>query len=194
MAQLLFALSSVSDFCHFMCLPGMGGLSRGCWRFADRFGSGPGLVRTRQAFWRLYPGERFGRFCDPVERCAKIRQLDEGEEQTSYPKNVHMREQSDEAEDSDDFELYFVRPVSYPFRQRMEPEKEDAESEDGKQQNYAHHDHEDVCLTRSRDEGRQMVGSSFVNGIGHTVPALAHMNLPHSASQFQIRLATRAAV
>jgi hypothetical protein len=163
MAQLLFAGSGVARFCRFMDLPETLGFGSGSWCFAALFESGSDLVRPRRAFRGLYSSHRLSRVCDPVERRAEIRQLDEREKQAGYPKYMHVCEQSDQAQDSDDFKLYFVRPVRDPFGQGMEAKKEDAEAQDREQQDDSHHDHENVGLPGSRDEGRQMMRSGGVN-------------------------------
>src|SRR5262249_21111832 len=73
-----------------------------------------------RAFARLEPSEFFGRPGDSPERGAKIRQVDQRQQQSGDPEDMHMREERDQPQDGDDLELYFLAFVSHVLGQRMQ--------------------------------------------------------------------------
>jgi hypothetical protein len=66
-----------------------------------------------RAFAWFYTGDFLNGSCDPAERGAKIGQVDQCQEQTRYPKDMHVCEERDKAQDSDDLELHFVGLMRY---------------------------------------------------------------------------------
>jgi phosphomannomutase / phosphoglucomutase len=50
-----------------------------------------------------------------------------------------------------------LKVMRHALGQSVNSKEQDSESQNGKQHYYAHHDHQDVCLTRRGDERRQMV-------------------------------------
>jgi hypothetical protein len=94
-----------------------------------------------------------------------------------------VREHSNEPQDSDDFELYFLAFVGDVLRQMMQPKKQGTECQGGERQNHAHHDHERVCLARSGDEGWQIVRSGWVDGANHVLLATFNELLPSNPAQ-----------
>ena len=68
-------------------------------------------------------GHFFGRSGDPAERVAEIWKVDQRKQQASYPEDVHVREESNEAQDGDNFKLDLVRFVGHSFGQGMQAKK-----------------------------------------------------------------------
>src|SRR5262245_42189029 len=86
------------------------------------------------AFTWLYAGD-FLRGCrDPGEWRAEIRQIDHGKQQARYPKNMHMCEQGNETQDSNNLELQLVGSMRHALGQGMQPKEHNAEHQDGERQ------------------------------------------------------------
>src|SRR3954451_19559073 len=109
-------------------------------------------------------GELLGRPRDAVERSTEIRQLDHRPHEADDPEDVHVRKQRDQAEYRDEFGLHLVGLVRDVFGQRMQAEEEHAEAEHREQQDARHRHHQDVGLTRRRDEHQQMLNRDRMNG------------------------------
>src|SRR5262245_8632136 len=69
--------------------------------------------RLLRQFDRAFAGFKtshfLGRSGDPAERVAEIGKVDQRKQQAGYPEDVHVREESDEAQDGDNFKLDLVR-------------------------------------------------------------------------------------
>ena len=68
------------------------------------------LPRSRHAFRasaRLQAGHPLDRACDAAKEAAKIGNVDERKQQSCDPENMHVREESKQAQDCDDLELDF---------------------------------------------------------------------------------------
>src|SRR5262245_1038030 len=64
-----------------------------------------------------------GRSGDPAERVAEIRKVDQCKQQAGYPEDVHVRKESNEAQDRDNFKLNLVRLVRHSLGQSMQAKK-----------------------------------------------------------------------
>jgi hypothetical protein len=73
-----------------------------------------------------------------------------------------MGEERQEAKDSNDFELQFLRFVGHPLWQSVQMQIEIAHGQDGDDQENTHHHHQNVRFTGRRNETRQMVGSQRI--------------------------------
>src|SRR5262249_51533441 len=72
---------------------------------------------------RLYASDFLCGCRNPAERCAEIGQVDQRKQQTRDPKNVHMREQRNKTQDSDNLELQLVGSMRHALWQRMQPKE-----------------------------------------------------------------------
>src|SRR3954469_16430836 len=90
---------------------------------------------------------------------------------------MDVGEKGKKAQDGDNLELDLVAPVRHALRHGVQPKEQVAEPQNGEHQNDAQHNHEYVCVTRSSDERRQMVGSSRVKLI-HGLAPIADTSVP----------------
>ena len=79
-------------------------------------------------FARLHAGDLFGRSRDPAEGVAEIGHVDHRKQQTRDPEDVHVREERNEAEHGNDFELHLVGLVRDVFGQGVQAEEQNAEA------------------------------------------------------------------
>lgn len=105
--------------------------------------------------WALGSGELLDRPGDPLQRRLEIGQVNECQEQASDPERVDVREQRQQTEDGDDFELQLL--VAETFGQGMKTEENGAQSENDCDQHNGGNDHQDVGVARSGQEPRQMM-------------------------------------
>src|SRR5262245_31709068 len=103
------------------------------------------------------------RSSDPAERVAEIGEVDQRQQQTGYPENVHVREQSDESQHRDDFKLDLVCLVGHPLGQGMQAKEENSEAQNGERQNHGHDNHEHVRFARSSNKRWHVVSRSRVS-------------------------------
>ena len=68
-----------------------------------------------------------------------------------------MGEERNQAKDRDDFELQLLRFVRHSLWQRVQAQIDVADAEHCKDQEDAHHDHQDIRLAGLGDVERQMV-------------------------------------
>ena len=157
---------------------------RPAWREARR-----GL-RPLSSSGELESGNLLHAARNPLERRAEVGDLDERQDQADDPEDVQVGEQGDQAQDRHDLHLHFLGLVREVLGQRVQPEEEDAKRDDAERQEYAHHDHEHVRLTRRGDEHRQMFdGLRMKNGVSHVHLPCGHFG--SSASSIS-RSASRA--
>jgi len=81
---------------------------------------------SRASSW-LDTGDFLNRSGDPTEWAAKIRQVDQRQEQARDPKDMHVCEQRDKAQDRDHLELHLVGLMRYSIGQSMQVKKQDTE-------------------------------------------------------------------
>src|SRR5262245_23499332 len=84
-----------------------------------------------------------------------------------------MREESDEAEDGDDFKLDLVSLVRHPLGESVQTQKQNAEPQNGEQQNCCHDDHQHVGFAGRGDERRQMMRRCWMHCVSHTATLVA---------------------
>jgi hypothetical protein len=71
---------------------------------------------------------------------------------------VHVREQGQQAEHGYNFELKFMGAVCHPLRQRMQPQKDQTESDKRDDQEYSGTYKEWIRSVLARYEKRQVMG------------------------------------
>src|SRR5262245_41808634 len=82
------------------------------------------LDRTLAGF---KPSHFFGRSGDSAERVAEIGEVDQRKQEARYPEDMHVREQSNEAQDGDDLKLDLVRLVRHSLGQGVQAKKDNSE-------------------------------------------------------------------
>lgn len=121
---------------------------------------------VRACAW-FHTSHLLNRARDAAKEAAKIRDVDECQQQTGDPKDVHVREEREQAEDGDDLELDLMPFMRHALRQRVQAQEQNAEPEDTQDKQDRHRDHEGVGLTRRGDEHRQMLGRGGMRlGVG----------------------------
>jgi hypothetical protein len=75
---------------------------------------------------------------------------------------MDVREQRQQAENGDKLELQLLRSVRHPLGQGVEAQIDIADGKNGCDQNDADRHHQDVGVTRGRDEGGQMMRRGWV--------------------------------
>src|SRR5262245_14428384 len=98
--------------------------------FVNRTGGSDGCL-LKSLFARLYASDLLGGCRNPGEWRAKIGQIDQRKQQTRYPKNVHMCEQRNETQDSDNIELQLVGSISPALGQGRQPNEQKDEQQEG---------------------------------------------------------------
>src|SRR6266850_6102792 len=128
-------------------------LRRGGWRAA--------CLASDNIVWRI-TSDLLDRTCDAAQWRAEVRKVDHRKQQSCDPEQVHMGEQRQEPQHSDDLELQLLRFVSHPLGQRVQFQIQVANRQDGDNQEDAHHHHPDVRFDGRSDETGQMVGSQWM--------------------------------
>jgi len=100
----------------------------------------------------------------------EVRYADECQDQRGDPESGIVREQGEEREDRDDFEMHLADTMRQAFRQRMQVQVKIADEQNDQDREDDHHVHQKIGLTGSRDEGRQVVRRERVQGVGHDSP------------------------
>ena len=83
-------------------------------------------VRARAG---LHTGHPLDRARDAPQEATEVGKVDERQQQPGDPENVHVREESNQAQDCDNFELHFLALVRYVLGQRMQAEVQDTETQ-----------------------------------------------------------------
>ena len=63
----------------------------------------------------------------PAERGPEIRKIDESQQQSRNPEDVHVREEGQQTEHCDDLELQLMALVGHALRQRMQAQEENTD-------------------------------------------------------------------
>ena len=97
----------------------------------------------------------------PGEGIPEVRNIDQRQQQTCDPEDVHMGEKGEQAQHGDDFELKLMglcamRSGKYAAAGTAAP------GQHGNDQNHGHDHHQDIRLAGGGDERRQMVGSGRI--------------------------------
>ena len=114
-------------------------------RFVDR-------SRIRRAARDLRDGA-----CDAAQRRAEIGQVDHGQQQPRDPEQMDVGKERQQAENGDDLELQLLRFVRHALGQRVQPQIDVADRQNGSDQDDANDHHQDVRVTRRGDKRGQMM-------------------------------------
>src|SRR5690349_15634341 len=126
--------------------------------------------RTFRARARLHAGHPFDGASDTTKEAAEVGKINERQQQAGNPENVHVGKESNQSQDGDDFELYFLPFMGDLLGQRMQAKIQDAETKDADAKSHSHNDHENVGIARRRDEHRKMVSRDGINLFSHDMP------------------------
>lgn len=150
MVELLFAGHDSCRFSRRQCLA------------ADRFLRPTKIWHVVRACAWFHTSHLLNRSRDAAKETAKIRDVDECQQQTGDPEDVHVREEREQAEDGNDLELDLMPLVRHALRQRVQAQEQNAKSEDTQDKQDRHRDHKGIGLARRGDEHRQMLGRGGV--------------------------------
>src|SRR3954464_2087424 len=142
---------------------------RWCMLVAGSGTSSLSLVSCCSSFARCDARYQFNRAGDAEQRSTEIGKVHQGEEQAGHPEDMLMREESQQAQDGDDFELQLLRFVSHPLRKSVQTQKHVADCKNRDDQDDSHRYHQRVGLAWRCDETRQVMGGSRVRGCAHTL-------------------------
>jgi hypothetical protein len=95
---------------------------------------------------------------DAAHRRAEIRQVDQGQQQSRNPEDMHVGEKRNQAEDGDDLELQLLRFVRHALGQAVQFPVQGAHPQEGRHKEKAHHHHQGVRPVGTGNEKRQMMG------------------------------------
>ena len=107
---------------------------------------------------RLEPGKPFRRSGDTIERAAEIREIDECQQQTRDPEDVHVGEEGKQAQHGDDLELQLVPAMGHALGQGVDAQEQQAEGDDGDKQENAGAQEHGIGPVRTWQEEGQVMG------------------------------------
>ena len=120
-----------------------------------------GGIRPRVRFSVAFPGRQTGDFFNgarnPSQRRAKVREVDEREDQTRHPEQVDVREQGEKSKHRHDLELYLLGSVRHALGQGVQPQKQEPHGQHDDDQKNGHNNQKGVGFAGGRDEARERV-------------------------------------
>jgi hypothetical protein len=98
-----------------------------------------------------------------AHRRAKIWQVNHGQQQANYPKDMQMGEKRNQSKNGNDLELQFVGPVRHALGQAVQLQVQIAYPKDHHHNKDAHYHYQDVRPVSAGNEKRQMMRGDWVH-------------------------------